>query len=311
MLLHYFLTNELKLEDLQKELNKIIIKHNKKNKKNKIHVNTYIFFNQLSQILNNIKKLKYKNNCLLMLEGENSYFEDINLFEKNSQKSKISFIQVKGSMANNSIGSLDNAIISTIAKFIKNPNRELESELILMINKSSSSYLKLNSDSDKKEAIIKILRNLKVIPYSRSKAKYEGLFRIIDDYIDNKYFNKNDITIADYYVKQTNISLYNFYKDIFNELNLMKLINEINKTLKKTKVIENLDHRLIYVILVNYYGKNKFHKILWNIEMKCIDAKKTNISLYINYLTNINFDKNTIFKIKFTENKKVSIGKIL
>jgi hypothetical protein len=81
-----------------------------------------------------------------------------------------------------------------------------------------------------------------------------------------------------------------------------------------TKVIDKLDHRLIYLFLKYHYGNDKLTKVLWNIEMKSMSGQHTEISDIKKRLEKINFDSSLITNMTFTKDSRKTTfkkGKIL
>ena len=126
VLIHCLIKNKINLSIYENKLNRLVLKNND------IHANVRNFIMQLNNIIPLIEKLEYNKNCLLMIEGESSYFEDINLFTCVDTISKVYFIQVKGSMAIKWKTNLQNAIISTIINMYKSNNSHLNFTLLFL-----------------------------------------------------------------------------------------------------------------------------------------------------------------------------------
>ena len=57
-----------------------------------IHANVPMFMKNIKKIFPDIESLNYRKDALILLEGEDSFFEDINLFTTHNETSKINFI---------------------------------------------------------------------------------------------------------------------------------------------------------------------------------------------------------------------------
>lgn len=88
-------------------------------------------------------------------------------------------------------------------------------------------------------------------------------YKLLDEYLETEYSKRTNIK---QYLKSKNPSIYNFFESDLKDKILIIIINRINKILKLINVIENLDHRLICLLVIplmvkkiflNYYGMLK------------------------------------------------------
>jgi hypothetical protein len=304
VLIHCLIKNKIDLNTYENKLNTIVLKNND------IHANVRNFIMQLNSIIPLIDKLEYNKNCLLMIEGESNYFEDINLFTYMDDVSKVYFIQVKGSMAINSKTNLQNAIISTIINMYKSKNSHLNFKLLIFINKILSNFYLLLTDKDKSKIVFLVLKELKIIKKDKSLILFNKLERILSEYIEEIYNNPNEFPLLINYIYNKDKRVFNKYSKITEFKYLNKEIFKLKNIIDKATIVENLDYRLVYYFLKKYYGNNKLKKILWNIEMNAMDGKTNNIDAFKLKLKNIQYSE--IDKIKFSKDKKkFRIGKIL
>lgn len=322
----------LDMETLKK-LTEKLKEHNSNPTNNKINSSIIVLFRRLKEIVPDKNKVNYKNNCLLMLEGETPFFEDINFFLTQVNKSSIYFMQVKGTMAVNESGSLDSAIISTLSKVLKNPNFDSENKLFILINKAPSNYLLLKTKEDKEQVVIKILREINYIKVHKDDLKKKvtlqtknkhgkkvkrhkqlggSFYDVIDEYLETIDIESSTNESLDDFIKKNYSSLYNYYKKTITREPLLPLVKKIYGILENVSVLENLDHRLICLFLQQSYTQDEFLEKLWDIEVKCMDSTNLNIKDLKDELLNIQFDIKKTAKIQFSQDtNKVSIGKII
>ena len=306
VLIHCLIKDKVNLTYYQKKLTYIIKKNHN------INSNHNIFFQEINTLLLLLKKLDYNKNCLLMIEGENSYFEDINLFT-NLYTPKIYFMQVKGSMAQSWKANLHEAIISSIINMYKSKNSHLNFEFYIFINHILTSFYLLKNDNDKIKIIFIVLKKLKIINPSISTALFNKLEAIIEKYIEDLYnSNSNHTPLLITYVYQIDKRVFNRFKQEIKETSFNYKILKLKNIVDKIKIIQNLDYRMIYLFLKIHYGNDKLKKILWNIEMNAMNGKINNINDFKLKLQNINYSEDEIKKIKFAKDiRKFKIGKIL
>lgn len=305
VLIHCLIKNKINLSIYENKLDRLVLKNND------IHANVKNFIMQLNNIIPLIDKLEYNKNCLLMIEGESGYFEDINLFTCIDTISKVYFIQVKGSMAIKWKTNLQNAIISTIINMYKSNNSHLNFKLLIFVNKILSNFYLLLTNKDKSKIVFLVLKELKIIKINKSPALFNKLETILNEYIELIYDNPNEFPLLINYVCKDKRVYKKYGKEIQSEY-LNKKIFKLKNIIDSLTIIENLDYRLVYYFLKKYYGNNKLKKILWNIEMNAMDGKENNINDFKLKLTNIEYSDDEIKKIKFSKaNKKFTIGKIL
>ncbi len=306
VLIHCLIKDNMNISKYENKLNKII------NKNKNLHTNVRLFINQLNILLSLIKQLEYNKNCLLMVEGENSYFEDINLFTNIDNNSKIYFMQVKGSMAISWKKNLQEAIISAIINMFKSNNSHLNFELFVFVNKFLSNYYLLMSDNDRSKVIFIVLKKLQIIKKNQSISLFNKLEDILSQYITDLYNAPNDFPLLITYIKNKDKRVFNKFNEEIQLTYLNKKIFKLKKIIDNLRIIQNLDYRIIYYFLKIHYGNNKLKKILWNIEMNAMNGKQNNIKDFKFKLKNINYSEVEIKKIKFSkDNKKFNIGKIL
>lgn len=280
-----------------------------------IHANVPKFMENIETIFPDIERLTYKRDALILLEGEDSCFEDINLFTTHNRTHKINFIQVKGSDSNSAKYSLQTAIEKTLNSMLKNDNTAIPFDLIILINEEVTSWYYLTNNDDKIKMINMILK-----PFIQKKKISLSLktltIKIFDEYLNDIYLNGGNQDICEYFnVKVTTIQ-YTKLESILKENNeaLLNVFKKLCMIVENTKVIDKLDHRLIYLFLKYHYGNDKLTKIIWNIEMKSMSGEDTNIDYMKEQLTKINFDDLLISNMIFTKDSGKSTfkkGKIL
>ena len=146
-------------------------------------------------------------------------------------------------------------------------------------------------------------RKLEISAFLKQKS-----IKIFDKYLTEIYLNGKEEDIFDYFRTQMTDKQYIKIEFLIKEFERVCLIVE------HTRVIKNLDHRLIYLFLKYHYGNNKLNKILWNIEMKSINSHEIETDDIKEQLEKINFDKSLISKMVFTKDSSTTtfkIGKIL
>lgn len=284
-----------------------------------IHVNVPYFMEQITNIFPDIKNLNYNKNALLLLEGEDGCFEDINLFTTNSSVSKINFMQVKGSDTNSN-SALNKAIKKTLTNMVKNDNTQILFELTIFINDTVTSWYYLRDNDDKIKMMNAFLKNLiKVDKYKGITLSLKTeILRIFDLYLSELYSGKV-IEIYSFFSQHSTANEYKKIKLILSENNsmlndfpLVSILNKLKIVIDNTRVIDRLDHRLIYLFLKHHYGNDKLTKVLWNIEMKSMSAESVSIKDIKEELRKINFM--FIDNIKFSKNLTSTVfkkGKIL
>ena len=138
-----------------------------------IHANVPKFMKNIEKIFPNIEKLNYKKDALILLEGEDGFFEDINLFTTHNETSKINFIQVKGSDSKSAKYSLETAIEKTLKSMLKNNNTTIPFDLIILINEEVTAWYYLRDITDRIKMINTILepfiQNLKISTFLNTK----------------------------------------------------------------------------------------------------------------------------------------------
>jgi len=251
-------------------------------------------------------KAKYNENILLMMEGDNKFFEDINIFNNINKNNKILFLQVKGKDSNSR--NNNNIIMKAMHNFLKNKNIENIDNFtfIVMTNKNITShfYNKDINDSIKlSNSFIKELEEVKVIKKYKVKNKIQILLckeiknklKLKTYFTDNSDFNKID--------KRTS-----FYKNLGN--NFYKELNKIILVLQNLKVIDFIDHKVIIHILNEICDENEFFNVLWKIEMLSMNRKDLTEKDLKDIIKSINFDKKIIDKIRFSDKEDIKYGKI-
>jgi len=314
-LLHALMIGNNLLSDKNKNeaCQKYMIKKLAKNPS--IHANVPIFMKNIKKIFPEIEKLNYKKDALLLLEGEDGFFEDINLFTTHNESSKINFIQVKGSDSASAKYSLQTAIKKTLNSMLKNDNAIIPFDLIILINEEVTSWYYLKDIEDRIKMINTILepfiQDIKINPSLRTK-----IITVFDKYLNKVYLNGGEEDIFEYFETKVTKKQYEKIKLILeeNDESLIKNFNKLCMIVENTKVIDKLDHRLIYLFLKYHYGNDKLTKILWNIEMKSMSGQETTIDYIQEGLEKIGFDSSLIYDIKFTKKSSETTfkkGKIL
>lgn len=311
-LIHAVITNNISYENAKKFMRKVIDKQS-------IHADPKKFIEQIQAILPDANELIYNENSFLMLEGEHSCFEDINLFTTNSSNSLVRFIQVKGSLAESHQSALNNAVIKTLINTFNNENIKLPFQLIILLNNNVSNHFFLQTDEDKKKIIVSLIKKFSFMEKFKKdhKALYVDFLFLIDKYIKDSYIiSKNQTLHMPLYFQLESPKYYPIYEAIILDNSLYKVINTFKNILDNTKIIESLDHRLVYIFLKYLYGNDKLTKILWNIEMLSMNGAPINIETITNQLHFIKFEKKYINRMKFSKkqnsfNNKFKIGKVL
>ncbi len=294
-LLHALMTGNNLLSDKNKHkaCQNYMIKKLAKNPN--IHANVPMFMKNIKKIFPDIESLNYKKDALILLEGEDGFFEDINLFTTHNKTSKINFIQVKGSdTEDSSRGTLNKAIIKTLLGMLENDNNDIPFALIILINDEVTNWYYLKDKIDKVKMINTILekfkRNLKISAFLKNKT-----ITIFDKYLNEVYLNGKEEKIFDYF--RTRVTDIQYEKIEF----LIKKLDRLCIIVENTRVIDKLDHRLIYLFLKYHYGNDKLTKILWNIEMKSMSGQHTEISDIKKRLGKINFNSKRVRNMIFTK----------
>lgn len=314
-LLHALMTGKNLLSDKNKNdaCQKYMIKKLSKNPS--IHANVPKFMKNIETIFPDIERLNYKRNALILLEGEDSCFEDINLFTTHNSTSKINFIQVKGSDSNSAKYSLQTAIEKTLNSMLKNDNTVIPFNLIILINEEVTSWYYLTNKDDNIKMINMILE-----PFIEKKKLSPFLntltINIFDKYLNEKYLNGDEEDICEYFKDKVTAIQYIKLESILKENNeaLLNAFKKLCMIVENTKVIDKLDHRLIYLFLKYHYGNDRLTKILWNIEMKSMSGEDTKIDYMQERLKKIDFKELLISNMIFTKNSGKSTfkkGKIL
>ena len=314
-LLHALMTGNNLLSDRNKNeaCQKYMIKKLAKNPS--IHENVPRFMENIGKIFPDIEQLNYKKDALLLLEGEDGFFEDINLFTTYNGNSKINFIQVKGSDSASAKYNLEKAIKKTLNSMLKNDNTIIPFDLIILINEEVTSWYYLKEIDDRIKMINTILelfiRNLKLNPSLKTK-----IITVFDEYLNEIYLNGNEEDIFEYFKNKVTIGQYKKIEPILQENNefLIEKFKKICMIVENTRVIDKLDHRLIHLFLQFHYKKTDLFKKIWNVEMKSMNAKSIKINDIKNKLKSINFNLDMVSKIKFTESSRKTTfkkGKIL
>ncbi|MFK5975074.1 MAG: hypothetical protein QM493_01080 [Sulfurovum sp.] len=310
-LLHALMTGtDLLSETKKKSCKKYMIKKLADNPD--IHANVSYFMEQITNIFPNIEKLNYNQDTLLLLEGEVNCFEDINLFTTNNTTSKISFIQVKGSSTDGN-SKLNEAIIKTLNSMLKNDNTQIPFQLIILINDTVTEWYYLGEIKDEIKMIGTLLKpfieNLKITDFFKNKIS-----TIFDNYLTEIYLHGKEEDLLDYFKIKVTPKQYEKIKTLLEDKNelLIKIFRKICMIVENTRIINRLDHRLIYLFLIYHYGNDKLTKILWNIEMKSMNAEEIRIYDIKEELRKISFKP--IDNIQFTKNLTSGVfkkGKIL
>lgn len=309
-LIHTLITKKINFSQSENYIKKNI-------KRYSIHSDCTKFITQVQSIIPDVHELKYNINSILMLEGENSCFEDINLFTTNNI-SQIRFFQVKGSMSDSYTSKLNNAVIHTLKNTLTNKNIQLKFQLIILVNREVSNYFFAKITKDKIKIIVTVINSLSCISTlkKQNKSLYIKFLDILEEYIETSYKQTNSSPNIYYFFYKRDKRNYPKYKVFIKENSISKSVYFLKYIIQNTKIIESLDYRLIYFFLKNAYGNDKLTKLLWNIEMEAMNGKLTKVSTMRNQLFNIGFNSGDIKKINFTKKTgsmkdKFKIGKIL
>ncbi len=310
-LIHALITNDINYENAEEFIKKTIHKYS-------IHADPKKFIDQVKNILPDVNELIYNKNSFLMLEGEHTCFEDINLFTTNDSNSLIRFIQVKGSMRKQN-SALNSAVIKTLTNTYYNKNNKLPFQLIILLNNNVTNHFFLRTEDDKKKIIVSLIKKFDFIEKFKEvhKSLYVNLLTIIEKYIHDSYtIPSNQMLHMHLYFNIEDPKHYPIYKTLISDNSLHKVINSLKNILNNTRVIENLDHRLVYIFLKYLYGNDKLTKILWNIEIQSMNGELISVETITNQLHFIKFEKKYIKRIKFSakhnsSKSKFKIGKVL
>jgi hypothetical protein len=314
-LLHALMTGNSLLSDKNKNkaCQNYMIKKLAKNPD--IHANVPIFMKKIKKIFPDIESLNYKKDALILLEGEDGCFEDINLFTTHNEVSKINFIQVKGSDSDSAKYSLEKAIRKTLNSMLKNDNTMISFDLIILINEEVTSWYYLNNLDDRIKMINTVLepfmRNIKISASLKTK-----IITVFDEYLNEIYLNGKEKDVFEYFKMKVTTKQYEKIEPILQENDefILNIFKKLCMIVEHTKVIDKLDHRLIYLFLKYHYGNDKLTKILWNIEMKSMSGHDMKIDDMQKKLEKINFDDSLISNMIFTKNSRKTTfkkGKIL
>ena len=310
-LLHALMTGNNLLSDKNKHkaCQNYMIKKLAKNPN--IHANVPIFMKNIKKIFPDIESLNYKKDALILLEGEDGFFEDINLFTTHNEISKINFIQVKGSNSKSAKYSLQTAIEKTLNSMLKNNNTVIPFDLIILINEEVTAWYYLKDKRDKAKMMNTILepfiQNLKT-----NKAFKTKIITVFDEYLNEVYLIGEEEDIFEFFQRKVTVKQYEKIEPLLGSL--IEIFGKLCMIVEKTRVIDKLDHRLIYLFLKYHYGNDKLTKVLWNIEMKSMSGQYTEISDIKKRLGKINFDGSLVKNMTFTKDSRKNIfkkGKIL
>jgi len=310
-LLHALITGNNLLSDKNKNkaCQQYMIKKLAKNPS--IHANVPIFMKKIEEIFPNIESLNYKKDALILLEGEDACFEDINLFTTYNRNPKINFIQVKGSDSKSAKYSLQTAIEKTLNSMLKNNNTVIPFDLIILINEEVTSWYYVKEKKDKIKMINTVLEPFiqkeKISPSLKTK-----IITVFDEYLNEIYLKGKEKNIFYFFRGKVTFKEYAKIEPVLEPL--IDIFRKLCMIVENTRVIDKLDHRLIYLFLKYHYGNDKLTKILWNIEMKSMSGQHTEISDIQKRLEKINFDSSLIENISFTKNSRQTTfkkGKIL
>jgi len=278
-----------------------------------IHANVNSFIQRIQQDFSSFSNFDYNINSLLLLEGEDKFFEDINIFSTYNNSSKIDFIQVKGCGESNCRGTLNKAVIKTFKNMIDNTNTQVPFTLTILINEELTNWYYLRHYKDRIKMIILIFRNI-LDMYQIAAAKKNKIINIFENYLVDMYLFGPSTSVLNF-VQQN--STTNEYNNIFYSLLSQNSNYLINKFLKikhivdNTRIINKLDHRLIYLFLKFHYGNDKLKKILWNIEMKSMSGVALPLNIFRVQLQKINFNSTYMSTIRFSRGHQLKKGKIL
>jgi hypothetical protein len=142
------------------------------------------------------------------------------------------------------------------------------------------------------------------------------IIKIFDNYLNEIYLNGNEEDIFEYFKARVTVKQYEKLELILGEYDetLLKVFKKLCMVVENTKIIDKLDHRLIYLFLKYHYGNDRLTKILWNIEMKSMSGEDTKIDYMQERLKKIHFEDSLITDIIFTKASGKSTfkkGKIL
>jgi len=187
----------------------------------------------------------------------------------------------------------------------------LEVSSDLSINEEVTAWYYLKDKQDKVKMINTILelfiKKLKINASLKTK-----ILVIFDKYLNEIYLIGNEEDIFEFFKMKVTVNQYLKIKPVLGSL--IDTFKKLCMIVLKTKVIDKLDHRLIYLFLKYHYGNDKLTKVLWNIEMKSMSGQPTEITDIQEQLLKINFDKSFISKMVFTKDSSITTfkkGKIL
>jgi len=278
-----------------------------------IHANVNNFIQRIQRDFSSFSNLDYNINSLLLLEGEDKFFEDINIFSTYNNFSKIDFIQVKGCGDFRCNSTLNKAIIKTLKNMIDNTNTQIPFTLTILINEELTNWYYLRHYQDKIKMIILIFKNI-LDAYQLTTVKKNKLISIFEDYLVDMYLFGPSTSVFIFVRQNSTIHEYNniFYPLLSQDSNyLINTFLKIKHIVDNTKIIDKLDHRLVYLFLKFHYGNNKLKKILWNVEMKSMSGGIVPLNIFRIQLEKINFNSAYISRIKFSRSHQLKKGKIL
>uniref|UniRef100_UPI002609F27E hypothetical protein n=1 Tax=Sulfurimonas sp. TaxID=2022749 RepID=UPI002609F27E len=165
-LIHTLITKKINFSQSENYLKKNI-------KKYSIHGDCTKFITQVQNIIPDVHELKYNINSILMLEGENSCFEDINLFTTNNI-SQIRFFQVKGSMSDSYASKLNSAVVHTLKSTLAKLTEFQRQEKVIIPEEQVKGSFKLYSELMSQKIALQIeLRRLRsVLSEENPQIKY-------------------------------------------------------------------------------------------------------------------------------------------
>jgi len=241
-----------------------------------------------------------------MLEGDDKYFEDINIFDNIRNKNDIIFLQVKG---NDSKSTSNTTIIKkAMLNFLENKNIENINNFtfLVMTNKAVQSYFYNRTDDDKKKLIdflIKDLEEVKKIKNTNQRSKIKNILlrEITKNVKKNTFFIDN----LKYYEEDKRVS---FFKK--SDKNFFRKLNKIILLIKNMNVIDFIDYKIIIYLLNIISDKDEFLNLLWKIELLSMNRDDLNEQDLKDKVKSINFDSNIINKIKFSDKAEIKYGKI-
>ncbi len=248
------------------------------------------FINSLEKMVNvqTINLLNAKKKVLL-IEGEHHYLEDINIFFQNKSDDIIFSYQVKGNSQYKDNGdvnrnSIHYTVLNAIFNFIANKNIDSfpNMKFIVLTNRDIPSFFFLKDKKDKKlllDSILSKIENISYLQKELGKVIFGTQLLVISRDI---VLSEDPITIRsilDKFFKENRVPLSAKRKKIIiikiNDMFIEKL-KRLRYIVNNLKVIEYLDHRLIYMFLNNFYSTG-FHKILTDIEIKEIDGTEVKV----------------------------------